>query len=178
MKSNRCSRCERLTHTPYHITEIRPNESASVFDMCEQCGENYLKNLSKTEEILDKKTIHVQTPDKILHFKNGSQIFSQKKSECTKCGMDIEYFKKHKRMGCPECYYFFGDKLDQMLLSIHGSNAHIGKFPQHETSWDQIEDPVTKIRLLKLHYSKALELEEYEKLADLKSRIDQLSNCQ
>lgn len=180
MKTNRCEFCNNFIETTYRITEIKQKKSASIFDLCEKCGQNYIQNISeKFHNNLEKETenTHIETPDKILHFRNGILIFSQKNNISCTCGMTVEVFKSQRRMGCPNCYDYFGEKINRMLLAIHGSDKHVGRLPTTEPDWDNIEDSKVKMKLLKFHYSRALELEEYEKLAGLKSRIDQLNKC-
>ena len=183
MKLNRCAVCEKLTFTPYHITEIKENQSASIFDMCKKCGQKYIDNLPKRyDEFTPKDDIemtHIQTPEETLHFMNGIPLPSKpnKKTSC-KCGTKQEEFELRGRIGCAECYDHFGEKIEQLIIKYHNANKHVGRRPKKEMDWDSIKDPVEKLKLLKLHYAKALELEEYEKLANLKTKIDQISNSQ
>ena len=48
---------------------------------------------------------------------------------CPGCGLDFEKFKKSVRLGCPQCYEFFADRLRPVIMKCQGSLVHKGKTP-------------------------------------------------
>ena len=86
--------------------------------------------------------------------------------------MTLEEFNTHGRFGCADCYLHFEIIMEELVYPYHKAKAHVGKRPKRQLAEKLENDPVEKLKLLKLRYAKALELEEYEKLADLLKEIE------
>ena len=86
--------------------------------------------------------------------------------------MTLEEFNGHGRFGCSECYSHFEIIMEKLVYPYHKARQHVGKSPKREMAEKLENDPVEKLKFLKLKYAKALELEEYEKLADLVKEIE------
>ena len=168
-----CFFCEKITYVPYHVTEINDGD-VSVYHMCKHCGDQYFSK--STEKIMPEKKIdltHLKTPEDLLNFLSGVENQIDDKPPC-KCGMTTDEFEEYGRFGCPKCYDHFSEKMEELVYPYHKAREHVGKVPKRHKEM-MLEKPTEKIKLLKLQYAKALELEEYEKLPDLKKQIDEVS---
>jgi protein arginine kinase activator len=90
---------------------------------------------------------------------------------CSRCGLKYIDFKASGRLGCGHCYTAFGDRLDDLLRKIHGSDYHIGKMPR------KLEPEIAQSRQvesLRKEMELAIKREEFEKAAKLRDRIKQL----
>lgn len=177
MKLQKCFFCNKLTHTPFHVTELESEEVHS-FDMCRKCAVEYMKDFDpskKMEPKLDLTTI--KTPEELLNFLAGIQPKKPQlpSLEPCKCGMTVEEIEKFGKMGCVECYDHFGKILQPLMANYHGALEHMGKRPRRQIK-DQIEnDPEEKMKLLKLRYAQAIELEKYEEAAVINDEIKALT---
>lgn len=48
---------------------------------------------------------------------------------CPGCGLGFEDFKRSGRLGCPQCYDSFADRLVPVILKYQGGLRHRGKTP-------------------------------------------------
>lgn len=120
-------------------------------------------NNSKNKKELD--LTHINTPEELLDF---IQEIRQPQIEPCKCGMTLDDFNIHGRFECSECYSHFEIIMEQLVYPYHKARSHVGKRPKRQFE----NDPFEKLKILKLRYAKALELEEYEKLTDILKDID------
>lgn len=51
---------------------------------------------------------------------------------CPKCGLTFRQIELRGRLGCPEDYAFFSDRIVPILERHHGSSKHIGKIPSEK----------------------------------------------
>ena len=65
--------------------------------------------------------------------------------------------------------------MESLVYPWHNARKHTGKIPirQMRELWMSTDEE--KLKLLKLRYAKALELEEYEKLDGLQQEIDEIN---
>ena len=98
------------------------------------------------------------------------ELPSESKVACPSCGLTPADFKEHGRLGCPQCYEVFSEKLSPLLLKLHGNSEHFGKAPhgrQRVISQEQIE---TLKRRLNEHVAR----EEYELAAVVRDQLKAL----
>lgn len=163
----KCAYCQKQIGTPFHITEISADGSVNLISACEICGQKIISGIPKEIDL----TV-ITTTDELLDFILGTEPIEH--VPC-KCGMTIQALNKHGRLGCAHCYTHFQQRIDELMVSHQdGAESHVGKQPKKQTE-DESNTPVEKLKLLKLKFAKALELEEYEKLTDLQSQIDALT---
>ncbi len=91
---------------------------------------------------------------------------------CNNCGMSYEEFLKSGKMGCSVCYDIYGARLEPVLKRLHGSVSHLGKVPSRHKDDVNNEREVLKLKEL---LEKAVKDEEYEKAAEYRDRIKDLS---
>jgi protein arginine kinase activator len=165
MKLNKCYLCEELKTTPYHSTEIQKDKSVVELHICADCGKAYVESL-----LGNKGNFYITTPEQLLEY-----LTETKPLPPCKCGLTEQELDKTGRFGCANCYDHFKDKVEIIISYCQKSDQHTGSKPSFLHTKDS-KNPVEKLKLLKLQYAKALELEEYEKLKDLKFQIDKINN--
>ena len=85
--------------------------------------------------------------------------------------MTYEDFRKVGRLGCAECYVTFRRNLASLLKRIHGSPHHLGKTPAGLVKPQKAK---TELAELKRQLGKAIELEEFEKAAQVRDQIREI----
>ncbi len=175
----KCFQCNKVTQTPYHVTELAKG-SVYTYDLCKKCGEDMVNMSFKPQtkpDVLDLS--HIQTPEQLLQFISGMH-YRQKAPEqpdkppCPGCGLTLPEFDHYGKFGCPQCYDHFTERMEQLVYPYHKADHHVGKKPKGymEAKWNS--SPDEKRKLLKLRMAKAIELEEYEKAAEIKRELQDL----
>lgn len=176
---NKCFFCDEITYTPFHVTEIAKDGDVSSYVMCRVCGLEYLKDVyepNMKNQPVKKDLSHIKTPEELLKFLSDAQRDANPLEPCDGCGLTEKEFDKSGKFGCPQCYDHFDDKMESLVYPWHnGAREHTGKIPirQMKELWMSTDEE--KLKLLKLRYAKALELEEYEKLDGLQQEIDEVN---
>jgi protein arginine kinase activator len=172
----KCFFCDKVTYTPFHVTDIAKDGDVSSYAMCEKCGSEYLKDVYEPNMKKPEKTdlSHIKTPEELLQFLTDAQKVYDPVPPC-ECGLTEKEFDRTGKFGCPKCYDHFDGKMESLVYPWHGAREHTGKIPRRQMQELWENDPVEKLKLLKLRYAKALELEEYEKLEGLQKEIDDIS---
>jgi protein arginine kinase activator len=145
--------------------------------MCHKCGIEYIESLNKKESKMDSNDnvfdlTKITSPEDILNFIENMSLIPKVDATSTpcECGWTEEDLHKFGRIGCSKCYDHMSESVKKMLLIFHGLAEHNGKSPKE---WKN--NSVEKLKILKLQYAKALELEEYEKLEEIKKKIDEFN---
>lgn len=178
LKIDKCDACGKLKYLPITVTEINHDHVCHSCKLCEKCGSDYMnkadEQAGQSDDTVDLTKI--KTPEELVKFLSGIFVHPTKPvlPPC-KCGWTESDFEVNGRMGCPACYDHFSDKLKDVVFPFHGGSEHVGKIPKALTAERMESDPIEKTKLLKLQYAKALELEEYEKLPNIKRQLDELS---
>lgn len=50
--------------------------------------------------------------------------------QCATCAMTFPQFYKIGKLGCADCYSYFGDQLNHVLRKVQGKLGHTGKIPK------------------------------------------------
>ena len=168
MSLKKCFQCNKITNTPYHVTEISKDKSVYSYDLCERCGEGLIDVPQKVD------LNHIKTPEQLLEFISGGKLPEKEPHNppCPNCGLTIEEFDVKGKFGCATCYDHFTERMEQLVFPYHKAKTHVGKFPKKymENLWNS--SPEEKTKLLKLRLAKAVELEEYEKAAQIKIELE------
>lgn len=152
---------------------------------CQSCGKReatvkYMENINGM-----KQELHFcYDCAKKLGFVNFSDIFSPifvtipetKKvniQKCGKCGYTFDEYVKNGVFGCGECYNAFSDRLDELLLKLHGKNRHlkINKLKAKKSNKNNVDTVDDKINKLKEELNDLVKAEEYEKAAVIRDKI-------
>ncbi len=87
---------------------------------------------------------------------------------CECCGHTFGEISRSGKMGCPQCYTTFYDRLLPTIRRLHGKTRHTGKLPQAGTEAAKRE---RELESLKKQLAEAIEKQEYETCAVLRDRI-------
>ena len=92
-------------------------------------------------------------------------------TKCKTCGLTYDEFSKSGMLGCENCYTTFGERLDNVLKRLHGSNRQLAskKIDKKGKKNEKLE-----IDKLKDELKICIEKEEYEKAAILRDKIKKL----
>lgn len=168
----KCFFCNKIAPLPYHVTEIE-NQQVTSFDMCVKCAKEYTQGLGNNPVSKPIDVTGIKTPEELLSFINSVSSKTLDKKPC-QCGMTSEYVEKNGRFGCTNCYEHFKEFMENIVYPFHNANTHVGKIPRAQMMRKIKENPEEKMKLLKLRYAKAIEIEEYEKAAEINEEIKQL----
>ena len=161
-----CDICAKKKAT-VHLTEI-VDEQMSEMHLCEECAR--------------EKSVQMEQQFGLADLLAGLADFGkQPKGEeekvnlkCANCGMSYDDFRKFGRLGCSKCYESFKAHLANLLKKIHGSNQHLGKTPIKIPQAER--EKLTNLQDLKTQLLHAIQLEDFEKAAQLRDRIHELEN--
>lgn len=154
-----CQICRNHEAT-IHFTNVVGNKVEKIH-LCETCAEDkgfdYLKksNFSMSDLLVGLVDSSVRAGGK------GGNV-------CPNCGHNYRSFKKSVLLGCSRCYEHFQAQLLPVLRSIHGNTRHIGKVPKRFRAGLKLKRRVIE---LEEELARAVELEQYERAADLRDEI-------
>ena len=92
---------------------------------------------------------------------------------CGGCGSTFGQIKQTNLIGCAECYRAFEDQLSQLIeQSQFGHREHVGRIPRkmHTPSHNEI-----RARKLMRELDAAVTAEQYERAAELRDRLNELT---
>ncbi|MFZ5353621.1 MAG: UvrB/UvrC motif-containing protein [Bacillota bacterium] len=161
-----CEECGKKPAT-VHITKVE-NGKKTDMHLCEQCA-------------LQKNGIGINTSfsinDLLAGLLNTSGLVPIKVDftqdiKCSICGLSFSKFRETGHFGCSSCYKTFGERLNPLLKKVHGNTTHTGKVPNKAGGRIKLLREVEK---LKQELEAAVRSEEYEKAAQLRDKIRELS---
>lgn len=91
---------------------------------------------------------------------------------CPCCGLGFQEFRKSGRLGCPNDYRAFQDRLEPFLLSVQGASEHVGKRPRRRGA--VVDYGPTLVRL-RNELTDAVATEDYERASILRDKIKELT---
>lgn len=102
--------------------------------------------------------------------RGGSPTTSQ--PVCPFCGLSLRGFKETGRLGCPHCWSTFEGQLRPLLNRVQGAVQHVGKvYLPPDPSASEREK---RLEGLRRKLDRAVELEDFERAADLRDQIRSL----
>lgn len=175
MKLHKCFFCNKITHTPIRLTDVKEDGSVEVFKVCVKCGNQYQAvnpdDMKPNIEVLDlENVVTVEHLFDLLSIKPKREV-----DRVCDCGLTETEFDDKGRFGCPQCYTTFADKMAELVFPWHGAKSHEGKSPMNMLRQKWETDPEEKRKVLKLRFAKAIELEDYESAKEIKKELDGLS---
>lgn len=110
----------------------------------------------------------------ILASMFGDTLPEQTENEkiCPCCKSSFSDIVKTGKMGCPECYNTFLDRMLPYLKRIHGNVRHIGRIPNMSPL--AVADNETRILSLRRELNRLIENEEFENAAKVRDEIRSL----
>lgn len=110
------------------------------------------------------------TPASTTSAGAGSRASSP--SACEFCGLTLRDFRDSGRLGCPHCWTAFEGHLKGLLRRLQGSHQHVGKvYLSPDPSAPQRRK---RLEGLRRKLERAIELEDFERAADLRDQIRDL----
>jgi protein arginine kinase activator len=159
-----CQECKQKPAS-VHLTKII-NDHKTELHLCEECAR-------QREDFMNITPFSVN--DLIAGFMDmgkAKPAYERPAApKCAVCGMDYSQFKKIGRLGCQECYKYFGNELGPVLRKIQGSTVHTGKVPKRCGS---LLAQKKQIAELKEELKRAIDVEAFEKAAELRDLIKEL----
>src|SRR3989338_7437315 len=155
-----CDICSKKKAT-VHLTEI-VDDQMSEMHLCEECAR---KKSAQMEQQFGLADLLAGLAD----FGKSTKEEPRESIKCTNCGLSYDEFRKFGRLGCSQCYESFKMHLGTLLKKVHGSNHHLGKSPSKipPGTKKKIED----LQELKLQLEKAIQMEDFERAAEIRDRI-------
>ncbi len=160
----KCQKCDKPA--TFHITEMI-NGDHKELHLCDDHAYQYLHQNDIPQEIIDEDKIEEEYSLKELTEKLECADFDC----CPCCEQTLLDFRKTGRLGCANDYSVFRERLEPLMMSVHGDTKHRGKQPVRMTS---VDDGVQLVRLRNdLH--DAIQTEDYERASVLRDKINALT---
>ena len=104
-------------------------------------------------------------------FSSFTQLFGDNNSGliCPKCGTTSDEFLSTGYVGCEECYNQFASLILPRVRQMQTKVLHVGKSPKHK-----VNNKLTELDRLKAELTKAVELEDCQKAAEIDAKIKKL----
>ena len=121
-----CDNCRKREANIRYTENI--NGKIKEMHLCEEC--------SKKLGIMNKMDFNISTdfPSFFGSFLedfeelNSMPIFNELKEKvCDSCNTSFEDIINTGKLGCPNCYDVFSDRLDPILKRLQGANRHVGR---------------------------------------------------
>lgn len=160
----KCQACNQNEAT-VHFTEIEGNEKR-VVHLCEECARE------KTGLVPKHTAVNLNEILSSLIPSVSGETAEMLKTKCPNCGITYMEFKSGGRLGCASDYVVFKKALMPLLQKLHQADQHVGKVPS------QIGHEVVKeseVLQLKRELDRAVQREDYERAAQIRDRIRELT---
>lgn len=160
-----CQFCKKREAT-IHFTNVTGTRVEKIH-ICPACadekGFDYLKksNFEKGDLLAG-----------LVDLTSGAAGAARKADRCTGCGRTYDDFKKTGKLGCSVCYETFSSQLEKILKSIHGDTKHIGKIPGKPGARSNNARILFE---LQKELRNVIEAEQYERAAEIRDRIKELT---
>jgi protein arginine kinase activator len=171
-----CDRC-KANQATVHIRQSI-NGTVREYDLCDKCAaaSNMLNESAMSFDNLFEGFLNgMGYGSSGLPYGVGHS-HSNTTNVCGTCGSTFEDFVNGGKLGCPECYDTFRDRMRGVLKNIQGSYKHTGKGSDEARRLKAQTAPkeLTEEEKLKNELELAIKNEEYEKAAELRDKIKAL----
>ncbi|MET3617534.1 protein arginine kinase activator [Peptoniphilus olsenii] len=147
-------------------TKINENKVEEVH-LCEICAEKKFKmDFATYQDIMPKI-------EDVLRgiLKLGPYYHEDEDIVCEYCNRTFTEFKNTGILGCPHCYKTFEYEFDKYLRALNLKDGYKGKIPKNADEYLVLN---RKISELKSKLDIAVSMEEYEKAAQFRDKINEL----
>jgi protein arginine kinase activator len=175
-----CENCHQNLAT-VHLTEIIQKYKKETH-LCEECAKSrgvpykpqpfsvkeFLGGVGKAKPLAESEA--GAKAETALPVKAETDVSVA--TNCPRCGISFADFRSSGRLGCHECYDHFKTGLTPLLEKIHSSTQHTGRVPS------RLGERLEKERMLGAYQRQlddAIRREEYERAAELRDKIRELS---
>jgi protein arginine kinase activator len=163
-----CQFCKKREAT-IHVTNVENNKVRAIH-ICPQCAEERGFDELKKSNFAMTDFVAGLFDSAFAAAEKGASLDS-----CPNCGTSYSAFQEVGRLGCSQCYEFFQKQLIPLLRSIHGNTRHLGKIPQRYGRQVSLR---RKARDLQEQMELAIQLEQFERAAELRDEIRKLSDSE
>ncbi len=157
-----CNVCGQSEAT-IHLTEIINTQMIEIH-LCETCAEQKGTDF-KTHFDFNKLLASLADLGAAIKTEDAAQLV------CKNCSMTYEEFGRTGRLGCSVCYESFDKALLPLIKRVQKALRHVGKVPAR--AGGDVRQ-VMELRELKEQMKKSIEVESFEKSAELRDRIKKL----
>ncbi|TDA70171.1 MAG: hypothetical protein D9V47_02720 [Clostridia bacterium] len=164
-----CEECKERPAT-VHITTIIKNQKSQV-NLCEECAREYQQHwgFGFQPDFSIPQFLAALLQHEAPEIPTGRQEGTG--PGCRACGLTYDEFRRTGRLGCAQCYNYFGDRLEPLLHRVHGVSRHMGKVPRRAGGTLSTKREIEQLRA---ELEKLVASEEYEKAARVRDRIREL----
>lgn len=160
-----CDICHKKEATLFYTMIV--NDKKTELHMCEECAIKKGLIMPHSRGMMGLAGIGSILPAILKEEPEESAVDLR----CQVCGLTYAGFRKYGRLGCPNCYSTFGDKIKPLLKKIHGSTQHTGKVaPKNEERMLKKR----KVWELKEKLREAVSKESYEEAAKIRDKLKKL----
>ncbi|MGE5474722.1 MAG: UvrB/UvrC motif-containing protein [Ignavibacteriales bacterium] len=161
--------CQQCNQKPAKVQITQTiNNQKSVIYLCEACAN--IKQDSLIDYPFNMGNLITSIMENIYGISQAP--IKEKSPTCSNCGMTFEEFKSNGKFGCAKCYDAFGTRLVPIFRRLHGSSIHNGKVPARKTSFNIAEKELINLKSM---LEECIRNEEYEKAAEIRDRIKEIS---
>lgn len=159
-----CEEC-KVNEAVYTLSVMMGDE-VKTRHLCAEC-------MAKMNTTLNSNNIK-NLLSSILSAITGNDTPEQPQQEivCPRCRTTLSQFTKSGRLGCPGCYEAFQEKLQAMLLQIHGRVQHAGRQPLCSEDAQRARSRQEQLTRL---MEQAVALEDFETAAQLRDQLKALA---
>lgn len=104
-------------------------------------------------------------------FGEPAALSASTAARCPGCGATFEQIARAGKVGCPDCYTAFRERLTPSIERIHGKTRHAGKQP---AAAGESAKKQSRLDELKRQLAESVEKQEYEKCAEFRDEIARL----
>jgi protein arginine kinase activator len=141
------------------VTEVDKHGKSVERRLCAECA--------RSRGITAQGAAKVAVAEVLLELKNKIKDVDRK-LVCPNCRLTYADFQATTRLGCPECYNAFIERLLPVIKRIHGAVKHTGRAPAADRGTATRSFEVQRLRR---ELSAAIEAENYEQAAAVRDRI-------
>ena len=94
---NKCLFCDKITYTPFYVTDIAKDGKVTSYTACRECGLEYLKDVyepNMKNQPIKEDLSHIKTPEELLKFLSDAQRNANPLPPCDECGLTEKEFDK------------------------------------------------------------------------------------
>lgn len=169
-----CDKC-KVNQATVHIRQSI-NGNVREYDLCDKCAaaSNIFNEANMSFDNMFEGFLNGMGKGGMLY---GDGFYPNKGTDvCNVCGATFEDFVNGGKLGCPDCYDTFRDRLRGVLKNIQAGAKHTGKGSADARRIKAQTAPkeLTEEEKLKNELELAVKNEEYEKAAELRDRIKAL----
>jgi protein arginine kinase activator len=167
MNCERCGKNEANVYIAKIINGIKQD-----MNICDKCAaESGELNFSGTMGMPGDLSFQNVLSGIMNYINQPNQNTLKETYVCSTCGTTYDDFKNTGLLGCSECYKYFNLAITPVIKRVQGNLENIGKVPLRAGK-GLLEKK--KLQLLKDELQRVIELEEYERAAEIRDELREI----